>query len=144
MLTPLRGNTLLFYNHHLTDPVASVAMRDPPGAIIGAVGGLGDLDDDSMHGGCEILTGSKIIANHWVDFLPSNRALVQPLWGPATKEMEELALGSLNVGDGIVWVFTSGNVQGNFLRNAAAAAAATMVAGSINETNIPVICGQRS
>ena len=45
------GSALIWYNHKV----------DPE------TGWFGDLDIRSLHGGCNVIKGSKWIANNWID-----------------------------------------------------------------------------
>jgi hypothetical protein len=49
---PAKGKAIMWYNHHVDR------------------GYLGNLDKRSLHGGCNIIQGTKWIANHWMTALP--------------------------------------------------------------------------
>ena len=49
-MKPKKGNALLWYNHEIDDKTSW----------------MGDLDHFTFHGGCEVRTGTKWIANNWI------------------------------------------------------------------------------
>ncbi|XP_031554409.1 transmembrane prolyl 4-hydroxylase-like [Actinia tenebrosa] len=51
VMKPKKGTAIMWYNHHL----------DPKTGL------LGNLDVYSLHGGCDVLEGSKWIANRWIN-----------------------------------------------------------------------------
>ena len=52
IVMPKRGKAIMWYNHHIDR------------------GHLGDLDQRSLHGGCNVDKGTKWISNHWMTALP--------------------------------------------------------------------------
>jgi hypoxia-inducible factor prolyl 4-hydroxylase len=48
---PKKRTALLWYNHKLNPET----------------GWMGDVDLRSLHGGCDVIKGSKWIANNWID-----------------------------------------------------------------------------
>ncbi|XP_022097232.1 transmembrane prolyl 4-hydroxylase-like isoform X2 [Acanthaster planci] len=50
VIKPERGKAILWYNHYVNE----------------STGWLGDLNLFSLHGGCEVLKGTKWIANNWI------------------------------------------------------------------------------
>jgi len=49
VVKPKRGKAVMWYNHDLDDN-----------------GWLGDLDYNSIHGGCDVVKGEKWFSNHWL------------------------------------------------------------------------------
>lgn len=49
VVTARRGKAVLWYNHDLDEH-----------------GWLGDRDDYSLHGGCDVRKGDKWVANNWI------------------------------------------------------------------------------
>lgn len=56
-----KGKAVLFYNHKVSDD-----------------GYLGEIDVQSLHGGCNVIKGTKWLANHWISALPSPGAPRKP------------------------------------------------------------------
>ena len=52
---PKKRSALIWYNHKLDTET----------------GWLGDIDLRSLHGGCNVIKGSKWIANNWIDASPN-------------------------------------------------------------------------
>ena len=50
MLSPRKGTAIMWYNHLMDEES----------------GWLGEMDEYSLHGGCDILKGEKWIANDWI------------------------------------------------------------------------------
>ena len=50
VVKPEKGKAVLWYNHRVDN----------------ATGWLGELDNYSFHGGCNVRRGTKWIANHWI------------------------------------------------------------------------------
>lgn len=53
---PKKRSALIWYNHKLNNET----------------GWFGDLDFRSYHGGCNVVKGSKWIANNWIDASPDH------------------------------------------------------------------------
>jgi hypoxia-inducible factor prolyl 4-hydroxylase len=51
VVKPKKGTAIMWYNHHLDHKT----------------GLLGNLDVYSLHGGCDVLEGTKWIANRWIN-----------------------------------------------------------------------------
>ncbi|XP_065064787.1 transmembrane prolyl 4-hydroxylase-like isoform X2 [Rhopilema esculentum] len=49
LVAPKRGKAVMWYNHHVDEH-----------------GWLGERDDHSLHGGCDIIKGEKWVANNWI------------------------------------------------------------------------------
>lgn len=56
-MKPRKGTAIMWYNHH----------HDPKTGL------LGNLDVYSLHGGCDVLEGSKWIANRWINIPKDHR-----------------------------------------------------------------------
>ncbi|XP_032232866.1 transmembrane prolyl 4-hydroxylase [Nematostella vectensis] len=64
VIKPRRGLAVMWYNH----------MRDE------ATGWMGAMDDYSLHGGCEVFSGEKWIANSWITAPYADGAYMGSLW----------------------------------------------------------------
>ena len=64
VLRPRKGTAVMWYNHFMDEES----------------GWLGDMDEYSLHGGCDILKGEKWIANNWITAPYQHGAHIKSTW----------------------------------------------------------------
>ena len=64
IIKPRKGTAIMWYNHFMDKKS----------------GWLGEMDEYSLHGGCDILKGEKWIANNWITAPYENSADIKSTW----------------------------------------------------------------